>query len=537
MEAEANLTVPAFGVAGLRLADMIPRDAERVIEICRSGESVAARTRLWNPAVRFLTVTWRGDTPLDLASILRRQQQTGFDAVVLHDVAGDSADPFTFFSAAAPFLKPGAAMLAAIPNLRYWRNLGKTPRGFTLGDIKGALDRHRLRADQATPVHQPEDETPESLQRIEELATRHKLVPSKLGASHFIVRAVAPAGGFRRLLVQAITLTPIGACNIARIDQPLDYLSTIPGVRTTSSVGHLARPEVAPAGDHNIAIVQRRVVTHADIPNNARMAQLGYLTISEFDDLPTRWASIAENDNLTFRSVHAVQTSTEPLAKYLATFNPEVGIFPNQIAAAPPYRATRGEGVTIFFGAFNREGDWKELIGSINAVIASSPVPLSFHVVHDRAFFDALATDRKSFTPTCNYARYTAVLRQCDIALLPLRDTLFNQAKSDLKFIECAIHEVAALASPVVYKETIRDGETGFLFTTPQEFHDRLALLVGDAAVREAVIARAHEYVMSERLLAHSFRRRYNWFVALLDRKPELDEQLRRRVPKLFEQY
>ena len=91
-------------------------------------------------------------------------------------------------------------------------------------------------------------------------------------------------------------------------------------------------------------------------------------------------------------------------------------------------------------------------------------------VVYDRAFFDALATPHKSFEPLCSYDRYHELLDAADIALLPLEPTRFNQHKSDLKFIECAAHGVAVLASPTVYDRTINDGETGLIYHSIAEF-------------------------------------------------------------------
>ncbi len=54
---------------------------------------------------------------------------------------------------------------------------------------------------------------------------------------------------------------------------------------------------------------------------------------------------------------------------------------------------------------------------------------------------------------------------------MPLDDTPFNRAKSDLKFIEAGACRVASLASYVVYRDSIAHGETGLIFNDPDEFH------------------------------------------------------------------
>ena len=106
----------------------------------------------------------------------------------------------------------------------------------------------------------------------------------------------------------------------------------------------------------------------------------------------------------------------------------------------------------------------------LNDVLAGTAIRCSVQVVYDRAFFDALETPHKLFEPLCSYERYHELLDAADIALLPLEPTRFNQHKSDLKFIECAAHAVASLASPTVYDRTIIDGETGLIYHSLDEF-------------------------------------------------------------------
>ncbi len=71
------------------------------------------------------------------------------------------------------------------------------------------------------------------------------------------------------------------------------------------------------------------------------------------------------------------------------------------------------------------------------------------------SFFDALETPHKVFEPLASYGRYHELLHEADLALLPLEPTRFNEHKSDLKFLECGAHGVAALASVTVYGRTI----------------------------------------------------------------------------------
>jgi hypothetical protein len=321
-----------------------------------------------------------------------------------------------------------------------------------------------------------------------------------------------------------------------RIAAPARLAAGIPGVRVVT-VESAAKFELLPAApeEEKVLVWQRPIL---EWPKNLAtlraLVERGYLLIVERDDYPWR-PDFAANRHLSHRGVHAIQTSTETLAVALRQWNPNVGVFPNQLTELPPPREHADGGpVTIFFGAFNRQEDWKPCMGPLNDVLRPRGDGVRVRVVHDRAFFDALETPYKEFEPSCPYDRYRAILGQCDVALLPLADTPFNRCKSDLKFLECAGHGVAVLASPTAYAQTVVDGETGLLFRSPEELAAGLRRLLDDAELRRALALRAYEYVGRERLMARYARDRVDWYRSLLERLPELNAELEARVPELF---
>ena len=167
--------------------------------------------------------------------------------------------------------------------------------------------------------------------------------------------------------------------------------------------------------------------------------------------------------------------------------------------------------------------------------LSAMPVRVRVQVVYDRAFFDALATPYKFFEPLCPIDRYHELLDEADIALLPLTPTRFNEHKSDLKFIECAAHGVACLASPTIYGQTITDGETGLIYRSPSELSVQLERLLVDSSLRQRLGENARRYVAENRMLAQHFRARHDWYLSMLARKDELDTELRKRVPQVFQ--
>ena len=145
-----------------------------------------------------------------------------------------------------------------------------------------------------------------------------------------------------------------------------------------------------------------------------------------------------------------------------------------------------------------------------------------------------LATPFKSFEPFCNYDRYQEILHGCDIALLPLEPTRFNEMKSDLKFLECAAHGVAVLASPTVYAQTIQEGETGLIYRDPVDFEEKLRGLLEDDKLRRGLTLKAYDWVKANRMLSQHYRERAQWYRAMHKALPQLQADLRERVPELF---
>jgi glycosyltransferase involved in cell wall biosynthesis len=257
----------------------------------------------------------------------------------------------------------------------------------------------------------------------------------------------------------------------------------------------------------------------------------GWLVVTEFDDHPDFFQVMQDREQLTFRGVHAVQTSTRPLAAVLRQRNPEVAVFPNALVALPEIRNFADpQRLTVFFGALNREQDWQPLIGAINAVAAKVGERLRFSVVHDRGFFDALETPHKRFTATCEYDAYMDLLGECEISLMPLADNGFNRAKSDLKFIEAGACGVAALASDVVYGETIEDGRTGLLFRDADELQSKLMRLVAMPEMARDLGDAARDYVAQHRMLAYQTAPRIAWYRSLWARREALTAALHERL-------
>ena len=279
------------------------------------------------------------------------------------------------------------------------------------------------------------------------------------------------------------------------------------------------------------------LLAEAGVARVKALLDKGYLVVSEFDDHPIFLENkgVPADQLLTFKAVHAVQTSTITLGEALAEHNPEIGVFPNAMMTLPePRNFQNPERLTLFFAALNRENDWAPFMPVLNEVLRAVGSRLNVMVMHDRGFFEALETTHKEFQPLSDYRTYLDRLGDAEICFMPLADTVFNRAKSDLKFIEAGACRVVPLASPVVYEKSLADGETGLIFRSPDQLRMQLLRLLAypDAARKLADTARA--YVAAERMLAYQAQARIDWYRALWTRREELTAALRERVPALF---
>jgi glycosyltransferase involved in cell wall biosynthesis len=92
-----------------------------------------------------------------------------------------------------------------------------------------------------------------------------------------------------------------------------------------------------------------------------------------------------------------------------------------------------------------------------------------------------------------------------DIAIAPLADVPFNKAKSHLKALDAAARGIPVIAQDMEpYREFVRDGETGYLVRTGEQWSKRLTELIHDEAAREEMGAAAKR-------VAERFTMQGNW--------------------------
>jgi SAM-dependent methyltransferase len=560
------------------LLRLIPPDAAVVLEAgCGTGVLAEAYRRI-NPRVSYIGVekcAEAADTA-QLSSRLDRviigdleavepselglsEEQPSVDCLVFGDVLEHLVDPWTILRKFSRLVRTGGQILACIPNVQHYSMIVSLLRGQWDYQNEGLLDRTHLRFFTHSSVQKlfaqaelrvfdiqsrwwPGAELDRFYQLMAPVLTALAIDPASFRvqtrAVQYLVRAVHAVEPFSRTLVW--TLIGSAIASEVRVREPLQLLATIPGVRirTGNSLQFEDLRQTWP-GEEKVFIQQRVIIPLADhVMLQRELLANGYLIVAELDDDPRHFAEMVNTNFLALRSCHCVQTTTELLAETIRVFNPHIAVFSNQVAALPsPRLRTRIDlplmPSTLFFGALNREADWLPIMPSLNKVLNQCGDRVRVHVVYDRAFFDALVTPYKLFEPLCSYERYHELLDTADIALLPLEPTRFNEHKSDLKFIECAAHSIACLASPTVYEHTIVNGQTGLIYHSAGEFVSLLEGLITDTVRTKQVGENARRYVAENRMLGSHFRNRYHWYRSMLLRKQELEAELYSRTPEL----
>ncbi len=547
------------------LLDRIPLDADIVLDVgCHMG-ALGAAYRLRNPRARVLGVD---HMPAAVRVAARRLTEVacidiesdplpfeapgGYDCIIYGDVLEHLRDPWRIMREHAALLSPRGVMLICVPNAAHWAVPLRLINGSFDYEDQGVLDRTHLRwftlASMEKALHATGLQTCDVTPRIfdqkgaEAAADLLKDVLPVMGLSResYLVRSAPTQFVWRArktpqqpIAVRSTMLKPFGGVSDIRVLYPLRALKSDPSVAV--QVGDAESFPPPTEQQPGICILHRPLLVGEDgIKPIRHLIQQGFLVVTEFDDLPDFMPQLRDERLMNFRAAHAVQTSTEVLAETLRLQNPEVGVFANGIGELPPIaNFATPEAVTMFFGAINRQADWAPYMPALNAAATLLGSELRFQVVHDQAFFDALDTPHKTFTPTCDHRTYMDLLSKSEISFMPLQDRPFNRAKSDLKFIEAAAARVVALASPTVYEHSIDDGVTGLIFRSESDLYEKIIRLVTAPGLGVTMGNAARHAIAQTRMDAYGVAGRIAWYRSLLARRDELTRSLYERVPEL----
>ena len=107
----------------------------------------------------------------------------------------------------------------------------------------------------------------------------------------------------------------------------------------------------------------------------------------------------------------------------------------------------------------------------------------------------SLQIKRQKFVP---WKKLPEIIATVDINIVPLTDTVFNNAKSEIKYTEAALVKVPTVASGSdSFVHAIAHGQTGFIAKTQKEWFDYMEQLICDAVLRKKVGMHAFKDVVA----------------------------------------
>lgn len=165
------------------------------------------------------------------------------------------------------------------------------------------------------------------------------------------------------------------------------------------------------------------------------------------------------------REATLVTCTTGALAQRYAPHG-RVEVIPNAVPAGALHvkRRPRLIGAPLLVGwtgtAATHGGDLESTGGGVGQALAQAGDRAKFRVVGaGQQVADRLGLDSTEATGWLDVAKYYTEYGQLDVAIIPLADTAFNEAKSDLKGLEaCAVGVPFVASSTTPYRELVAQG-------------------------------------------------------------------------------
>ncbi|WP_445621060.1 glycosyltransferase [Kushneria sp. Sum13] len=157
--------------------------------------------------------------------------------------------------------------------------------------------------------------------------------------------------------------------------------------------------------------------------------------------------------------------------------------------------------VVIGYGSGTRthDSDFAEVTEALTRVLSEHP-DVELAIFGHLTIPEALNgfKDRIRRVPFIRSEDYYRALRQFDINLAPLEAGVFNDAKSNIKYLEASVLGIPSVASPRdTFSDIIRHGENGYLADTSDDWYEALSTLVKDSGTRQKIGKAARETVLA----------------------------------------
>jgi GT2 family glycosyltransferase/tetratricopeptide (TPR) repeat protein/glycosyltransferase involved in cell wall biosynthesis len=211
------------------------------------------------------------------------------------------------------------------------------------------------------------------------------------------------------------------------------------------------------------------------------------------------------------RQADLVTVSTPRLKEIYSCYNAHIEVLPNTVDAKVwlplPTNVPRAKKVTVLFsGTLTHQGDLALIERAIELILQEFGDAVEFLFWGNLPASLRHSPKMKSiaeFTP--DYRQYVEKMKSLtvDFALVPLEMTPFNQAKSDIKWLEYSVCKIPAIFTDLKpYNQSVEHGKTGWLVAnTTKAWHGAMKTLIQDESLRRSVAENAHRSVLAKHSL------------------------------------
>lgn len=206
-------------------------------------------------------------------------------------------------------------------------------------------------------------------------------------------------------------------------------------------------------------------------------------------------------------------TSTEALYKELVKYVPTVFINRNTASEQMvkiSQNTTRDNTDIIrigyFSGSITHNDDFEYLLSVLDKVLHKYE-NVQVHIVGELDIPNEIKQfeNRVIFHPFLDWKKLPQLIASVDINIVPLLDSVFNQAKSENKWIEASLVKTPTIASNVgAFSQMIHHGQTGFLCSTKDEWEKYLSILIESYEMRKKIGEQAYDFCMKNCITAYT---------------------------------
>jgi hypothetical protein len=372
----------------------------------------------------------------------------------------------------------------------------------------------------------------------------------------------APARGEHRILIIAELSIP--PCKRYRVDQKVEALHRLGCEVSVENWWHIERCRTA-MRDCSLVIFYR-VGAYADVVGLINQARdRGIPTLFDVDDLifdrdvyqanrdfqrrpPEERNHLLDGVDHYRRSLwlcdHAI-ASTNALARAMWDVTPgfifvvENGLDGATLELAESILSDAGEAsgdeITIGYGSGTQthNADFAMVGPVLLELLSRHPrLHLSLHGYLDLPTTYEAFSERIHRFPFVDAESYLRAIADWDIAISPLEDSVFNNAKSTIKYIEAAVVEMPMVCSGTPpFRELVAHGHDGFLADSLNDWETALQRLIESDLLRSAVGRNARETALRRYHPSVIAERQVRPLLDLLSGKP--DVQVLRNSPEL----